>query len=327
MKTPLLPGSSALWGCVAALVVTLPLLAACSAERPADSGSGLASTSDTLLPIGGTRLFVHRAGHGEPAIVIHGGPVLDHGYLVPWLAPLEDRLELVYYDQRLSGRSEGRVDSASVRLATFVQDIEGLRAALGLERVHLIAHSWGGLLAMEYALAHPDRVRSMVLLDPLPPSSALWRREQAAEAAALTPEDTAGAGALRASPAFAAREPAAVEAVLRHSFRASLHDPALADRLHFRIEPDYAERSRQFGFMLPDLVAFDVVDSLRAVLIPTLVVYGGDEPGAGIGGRALAGALADGRVVVIPGAGHFPFMERPAAFRAAVMPFLDSVAR
>ena len=106
---------------------------------------------------------MHREGSGEPAIVIHGGPLLDHGYLQPYLAPLGDELELIFYDQRLSGRSDGVVDSASVRLDTFVDDIEALREALGLERVHLIAHSWGGLLAMKYATAHPDRGKVVLL--------------------------------------------------------------------------------------------------------------------------------------------------------------------
>jgi pimeloyl-ACP methyl ester carboxylesterase len=66
---------------------------------------------------------------------------------------------------------------------------------------------------MKYAIAHPEHARSLILLGPMPPSSALWQQEEQALAAALTPTDTAGAGELRDSAAFAAGDPAAIEAV------------------------------------------------------------------------------------------------------------------
>jgi proline iminopeptidase len=314
-----------------------PLVFVCAACSPGDGGRGgeddapdaaaAPAPRDTLLAVNGTNLFVHREGAGPAAIVVHGGPVLDHGYLRPYLAPLGRDLELVYYDQRLSGRSDGVVDSASVRLATFVDDLEGIRAALGLERVHLVAHSWGGLIALSYALAHPERVHSLVLVGPNPPSAALWQAEQRAEAAALTPEDTAGAGALRASAAFEAQEPAAVEAVLKHAFRSLFHDPERAEALRFHIEPDYAERSRQFGYVLPDLTSYDLLDELAGLAVPTLLVYGADEPGRRIGGDALVDALPHATRVIIERAGHFPFIEEPEAFLAAVRDFLAGIAQ
>ena len=290
-------------------------------------GLGACSTSahdheDGLIPVNGTQLFVHREGSGEPAIVIHGGPVLDHSYLQPYLAPLGDELELVFYDQRLSGRSDGVVDSTSVRLDTFVDDIEALRQALGLGRVHLIAHSWGGLLAMKYAAAYSGQLRSLVLLDPMAPTAALWREEEQELGASLVPQDTVGAGALRATEAFAAREPAALEAVLRHSFRSQFRVRSLAAELTFHIGEDYLERSRQFGFIIGDLTTFDLMEALRDVEVPTLILYGEDEPGASIGGDAIAEAIPSAQRVTIPASGHFPFMEQPQAFLDAVRAFL-----
>ncbi len=289
-------------------------LGACSSSAP-DRDEG-------LIPINGTRLFVHREGSGEPAIVIHGGPILDHGYLQPYLAPLGDELELVFYDQRLSGRSDGVVDSASVRLDTFVDDIEALRQALGLERVHLIAHSWGALLAMKYATAYSGRLRSLVLLDPMAPAAALWQEEERALVASLLPQDTAGGGALRATEAFAAREPAAMEAVLRHSFRSQFRDRSMSEELDFHIGEDYLERSRQFGLMTGDLASFDLMEALLDIDVPTLILYGEDEPGAAIGGDAIARAIPGAQRVTIPATGHFPFVEQPEAFLDAVRAFL-----
>lgn len=315
---------------IGAATVVATVAAACT---PDDAFRAPVAWSDSLLPLNGTRLFVHREGPGvqaqggvPPLVVVHGGPVLDHGYLARHLTPLARDRRVVYYDQRLSGRSDGVVDSASVRLGTFVDDLEALRAALGHDRVDLLAHSWGGLIALSYALAHPDRVRRLVLVSPMAPSAALWQDEQRAQAGALTAADTSGLGQLMADPGFAAREPAAVEAVLKHSFRSQFVDRSAADRLSFHIEADYASRSRQFGFMLPDLTSYDLLDRLLILDVPTLLVYGDAEVGTARGGQALARGLPDARLVEVERAGHFAFVERPEPFFTVVRAFLGAPA-
>lgn len=304
----------------------LLILLLCGCAGPPAQSNAPPSAAGTLVEVNDTRLFVCVEGAGEPALVIHGGPLLDHGYLAKHLAPLGNELELIFYDQRLSGRSDGVVDSASVRFSTFVQDADALLSAMDRPKAHLIGHSWGGLLAMQYALAHPERVHSLILLDPMAPSSALWQQEEAALGAALTPSDTAGAGELRASAAFAAGDPAAIEAVLRHSFRSQFHAPELASPLDFHIEPDYRERSRQFGYLMPELVGYDLVDRLRTVQIPALIIFGAEEPGLRIGGEVLRNSLSSSTGVSIPEAGHFPFIERPALVDSAIREFLATVA-
>lgn len=282
---------------------------------------------DTLLPVNGTRLFVHSEGSGEPVLMVHGGPLLDQGYLVEPFRPLTEHYRLVFYDQRLSGRSDGSVDTASVSLDAFVADMEAVRGALGLETIHLVGHSWGGLLAMKYALTHPHRLRSLILVSPMAPSSSLWRSEQAALARALEPSDTAGLGELRRSQAFEALEPAAVERMLQLSFRAQLHDPQRADDLRFLIPADYGQRSRQFGRMGAELSSYDLVDSLATLRLPTLLVYGASEAAAGIGGAVLRDTLPDVTVRAVHEAGHFSFLEQPERFAALLRDFLAGTRR
>ncbi|NJD20773.1 MAG: alpha/beta fold hydrolase [Gemmatimonadetes bacterium] len=274
------------------------------------------------MAVGGPRLFVHAEGDGPPVLVVHGGPVLDHGYMVAPLRPLADGHRLIFFDQRLSGRSDGTVDSASVRLDTLVADMEGIRSALGLERIHVLGHSWGGLLAMKYALAHPERTASLVLVSPMAPSATLWQEEEAILSAALQPQDTAGMGALRVSAAFADGAPEAIERLLQLSFRAQLADPSLADSLRFRIGPDYRERSRQFGFLVPDLMGYDLTPALPGLRVPTLIVYGTREAGAAAGADSLRALIPGARIEALPAAGHFAFVEQPAAFLALVRAFL-----
>lgn len=310
---------------VLAISATFSLLpAAC---QPSDRETGSAVGSDTLLAVNGTRLFVHREGRGEPLLVVHGGPLLDHGYLVEPLRPLGADYELIFYDQRLSGRSSGIVDSASVSLDNFVADIEGLRRKLGLDRLHLMGHSWGGLLAVKYALDHPSRLRSLVLVSPMAPSAELWQQEETTNRAEIAPEDTAGMGRLRASEAFERREPAAVERMLRLSFRSQFADPSKASSLRFHIEEDYRERSRQFGFLTDDLSRYDLTDALPGMRVPALVVYGASEVGAKLGGDTLRALLPDVTVEVMSEAGHFAFRERPEEFRRVIRSFLNERRR
>ena len=278
--------------------------------------------SDTLLAVNGTRLFVHREGTGDPLMVVHGGPVLDHGYLVEPLRPLGRDFELIFFDQRLSGRSAATVDSASVTLRNFVADIEALRSELGLGRVHLLGHSWGGLLATLYALEHPDRLRSLVLVSPMAPSAELWGREETAARDRTAPEDTAGMGALRSSEAYRAGDPQAIERMLRMSFRSQFADRSDASALGFHIGEDYRDRSRQFGYLMSDLSSYDLVHRLPQIDSPTLLVYGNAEVGADLGADTLRSLLPRASLEVLSGAGHFSFLERPEAFRRIVRDFL-----
>lgn len=277
-----------------------------------------------LLPVNGTELYVARVGAGDPVLVVHGGPLLDHGYLEPWLRPLAGDHELVFFDQRLSGRSSGRVDSASVRLDTLVADMEAIRQALGLTRVHVLGHSWGGLLALRYALRYPEAVRSLVLVSPMAPATDLRREEESALAGRMTPGYSAEAERLRADPGVAGGDTAAIGALLKHGFRLQFHDPALADSLALYIPGDYLERSRQFSKLAPDLASYDLRGDLEQLEAPTLILYGEDEPGGSLGGRALTAGLPHATLLRIPDAGHFAFLEAPARFLHEVRTFWDA---
>lgn len=295
--------------------------------------------SDTLVAVNGTRLWVHveprfedeEVGHigSEAILVVHGGPLLDHGYLVEPLRPLAAAAPLVFYDQRLSGRSDGVTDppdgAPELSLATFVEDIEALRVELGLDRIHLLGHSWGGGLAMRYAIAHPDRVQSLILVSPPAPSFDMAERETRAQMASLEPADTAGLGALRGSEAMARGDPDAIERMLRMSFRGQLVDRSLADELEFEIPDDYTARSGALRALAPELATADLTGALRDLPVPSLVVYGASEAAAELTGPAFDALLPDVRVEVIEGAGHFAFMERPETFRSVVREFLEGL--
>src|SRR6478672_9779723 len=117
-----------------------------------------------MLTVEGARLFFVEVGDGEDvAVMLHGGPGASHDYLRPQLDAIAEpgRRRLFYYDQRGGGRSKLAAGVKPGGWPVHVADLEAVRAHLGLARLVLVGYSWGALLAMLYALEHPDRVEKL----------------------------------------------------------------------------------------------------------------------------------------------------------------------
>jgi proline iminopeptidase len=132
---------------------------------PADES---ASSHEARFALGGAELHYRDIGRGAPVVVLHGGPDSDHQCLLPDLDRLVDSCRLVYYPQRGRGASLGNVQPGDVTLPSEIEDLDALRAHLGLDSVALLGHSWGGVLAMEYAIRHPERTSHLILMNPGP---------------------------------------------------------------------------------------------------------------------------------------------------------------
>jgi len=104
-------------------------------------------------------------GAGAPVVTLHGGPGSPHDYLEP-LAELGDGREVVFYDQLGCGRSDRPEDPMLWVLERFVRELDAVITAAGHAQVHLLGHSWGAMLAVDYALVHPRHVASLILSSP-----------------------------------------------------------------------------------------------------------------------------------------------------------------
>jgi proline iminopeptidase len=130
-----------------------------------------------MLPIRDVSLAVTVMGHGQPLVLMHGGPGADQWTLLP-LRRLADRFTLVFYDHRCNGRSTG-APVESMTWENLTADADALREHLGVERWAVLGHSFGGNVALEYALRYPDRVSRLVLMDA--GGDTWWSRENAPE--------------------------------------------------------------------------------------------------------------------------------------------------
>ena len=162
---PALFAAFALAGCTATAQLAAPQSTAAAAP-PAYAAPFAAPTREMMIPVEGGRVYVRingEIGSGKtPAIFIHGGPGGTHNGFARALG-LADERPIILYDQLDSGKSDHPNNPANWRVDRFVDTLEIIRRKLGIERWHVVGHSWGSAIALEYAAHHPDHVASTVL--------------------------------------------------------------------------------------------------------------------------------------------------------------------
>ena len=140
------------------------------------------SAREGFVPFRGLRTWYRVVGEAEepgklPVLLLHGGPGATHDYLEPLEALAATGRRAIFYDQLGCGRSD-RGDESLWTVETYVDEVGAVRRELGLERIHLFGSSWGGMLAMEYALTRPEGLASLIVASS-PASMPQWVSETA----------------------------------------------------------------------------------------------------------------------------------------------------
>lgn len=315
------PVSSSGWRATrprAALFAVAVVVSACNAGGP--------PVVEGVRDLDGVPLYVETIGEGESLVLVPGGPGLEHTYFLPGMAGLATTHRIILYDQRGTGRTGGPLDSTNITLDNFLADLDALRREFGLERMHLYGHSFGAYLAMAYATAHPDRLASLILSNPTEPGQRYDAEAAANQSARITQEDEAAITELRESGPFQAREPAAVAEMLRLAFLSTFHDRRRADDLVLEFTPDGVNALFQMAALLfPSGTRTDLWADLHRVTVPVLILSGRSDPTPVEMLEALADSFPDATVRILDNTGHFPFVETPEPYLAAIREFLDRV--
>jgi pimeloyl-ACP methyl ester carboxylesterase len=251
----------------------------------------------------GEDIYYEVAGDAEDVVVLGHGLGGNHAVWFQQVAVLAERYRVVTWDQRGFGMSSNRAGASGPPAAT--DDLTALLDHLGVERAHLVGQSMGGWAVVGVALRAPERVRSLVLADTI----AGIGNEAIGAAMRTLSRRTVEPGVLGAHPAVGAEF---------DRTRAFLYQQLGG----FRTELDEADMiGTLFSTHYP-------AHEVAKLAVPVLCVVGSEDdlmPPAAI--REVAAVLADARFVEIPGAGHSPYFEQPDAWNAAVLDFLESVAR
>ena len=279
----------------------------------------------TTIPIRDVSLFVKVVGQGYPLVLMHGGPSLDHTTLLD-LQPLADQFTLVFYDHRCNGRSEG-AEVSTMTFENLTADADALRQALGFDHWAVLGHSFGGNVALEYALRYPQSLSHLVLMNT--GGDQWWVNQNC-------PEILAKRG-YRASAVQAARRfyngqitpdeylPTFMKFMSAYSYHNSLlyHPSLMALALKVGLGPPMKLRPEALIFGYQTLQGWTVMERLSEIQVPTLVMAGRYDFLFPPEHQAiLADRLANAELVLIERAGHNPQMERPAEVIEAIRRFM-----
>jgi proline iminopeptidase len=266
-------------------------------------------------------LYVEVVGHGPPLLLMHGGPGADHWTLLSF-RELADEFTLVFYDHRCNGRSMGS-PVESITWENLTADADALREQLGFERWAVLGHSFGGHVAIEYALRYPDRLSHLILMNT--GGDGDWARENA--------------------PRLVAERHGAENAEL---VRRWFHGEFPAEdmfRILMRLGPIYNPHTNLVGFareafrargskLRPEaffqasrtlMPGWSVMDRLGEIAVPTLVIAGADDfvfpPECQ---RELAAGIPGAQLRLIERAGHNPHDEQTDVVMEAIRAFIPA---
>lgn len=274
----------------------------------------------TTLRIRDVSLFVKVVGHGHPLLLMHGGPGLDHTTLSS-LEPLADRFTLIFYDHRCNGRSSGAV--ASMTWDNLTADAEALRQMLGFHEWAVLGHSFGGHVALEYALRYPEHLSHLLLLDTA--ADAWWVQHNAPELLAKRGyRDAAVRGARRFyTGQLTPREVLPIIWKFAGAYYYHFSLPSLLSTFRIKRRPE--AHVFAFGQLL---TGWTVMDRLWEIDVPTLVLAGRHDFLFPPEHQAiLADRLPYSRLEIIECAGHNAHDEQAARVVETVRQFLATAHR
>jgi proline iminopeptidase len=289
----------------------------------------LLASEQGFINVPGEQLYYQRFGkqaHETLIIVLHGGPGMDQSYLLPQMLELAKNQEVIFYDQRGSGKSSTHpLDACQINMKRFIEDLEAVRKYFGCDKIVLLGHSWGGLLAAEYALAYPQHIEALILLDSVPMTLNGIKvfDQQCADRLEGVKESLAQ---LQDSSDFQHGDPRAVEKFYSMIFQTYCAKKSDAKKitLHFsqatatnglKIEKIFREKN----FSKP----YDLRSQLHQLTTPTLIIHGDQDPIPVATALETKGALPHSTLIVLKNCGHFSYLEQPKRCFREIRKFLS----
>lgn len=276
----------------------------------------------------GVMIYFESLGRGAPLVVLHGGPGSDHSYFLPYLAPLARRHQLIFVDERGCGQSSRLRDPAGYTLENMADDVEAVRRTLGLGKISVLGHSFGGILAQAYALKYQRNLSHLILASTSYSAQAVnadFRRIREG----LAPDVRAKIDAYEKTGIYGPDgaylpeyERLVGDAQLPYNYVRP--PPSVASAYH-GISWDVLREMwvRSSDFVLDgNLAGFDFTQGLATLRIPTLLILGDHDLISVPVGHTMQSLIPGSRLIVMEHSAHMTFVDDPATFLADVEAFL-----
>ena len=278
------------------------------------------------VSVDGYRVRTYSFGSGDNVVFcLNGGPGLPCDYLREAHSCLIDKgYRVVAFDQLGTGKSDRPTDPALWTIGRYVEETETVRKALGLGKVHLLGHSWGGWLSIDYALTYPEHIKTLILEDTVADMPHLASELERLRAA-LGPETVAMMQKHEAAGTYDHPEYQAAVTILNYRHVCRLPEwPAPIKRSldDWNMGPYMTMQGPNEFLYIGNLKDWNRVPDLPRIKVPVLITVGAHDELTPACALRMKLALPDAEIKVFPNSSHMPFYEEPAAYYPALLDFL-----
>jgi len=322
-----------------AIICGLVMLPALAQKKPlsAATNSSVYRMDEGFVDADGVLIYYKITGRGDPLMIVHGGPGASHDYLLPYLLPLARSNRLVFIDERGSGRSEKLEDPRQYTVENMVEDVEHVRRALGLGKISLLGHSYGGVIAQAYAFKYQQHLTHLVLGGTFY-STTEMNKVLANEKHNMTPEALQRLEALEQAGLFGKGKDWETGRYPEDYAKLAWGDGYFPYLYQHRPDPNYdplsgntntswdlyREMWGSHGEFIIDgnLKSVEYADKLPGIRVPTLLICGDHDESDPSLSRFMHEKIAGSKLVVLPQSGHMAFVDQPRMYIKAVSDFL-----
>lgn len=287
----------------------------------------------------GVMIYYTSVGRGSPLLIVHGGPGASHDYFLPSLLPLARTNKLIFIDERGSGRSEKLEDVKQYTVEKMADDVEAVRVALGLGKISLLGHSYGGVLAQAYALKYPEHLSHLVLASTFASTKEMNRVLQRIKSQ-MPPNKLALTNALEKAGLFGKGAPWEHGRYPETYATLAWGDGYFPKLYGARPDPDYDPQAQDtqtawdlyremwgsHGEFVIDgnLTSVEYLDKLPTIHVPTLILAGDHDECDPSLAREMNAKIKGSKLVILPNSGHMAFVDQPNLWNKSVADFVNS---
>lgn len=298
---------------------------------------GVLQQQEGFVDVNGVLLYYKSIGAGKPFVILHGGPGASHDYFLPYLLPLARHHRLIFLDERGSGRSQRLEDPAGYTVEAMAEDVEAVRKILGLGKIDLLGHSYGGALAQTYAFKYQSNLEHLVLastwhstkkmnevfrimVEKMPPE--LRNRIRKAEAAGLYGKGKPYEQHRYSGEYMIAAWGEGYFPYLYQNRPDPNYDPTASGNISWDLYRQMWGSSGEF-VIDGNLKSVEYSDRLSSIRVPTLITVGDNDECDPALSQEMHAQIAGSKLVILPKSGHMTFVDQPGMFINTVEDFLS----